>query len=125
LLESPTVGPGLANILADNADRYTWVAAVVGSNNAAGYQLAVGAPVMAVGGFNGTDPAPTLDQFQQMVADGKIHYSIRARMMFGAFGHGTGSREATDISQWVESHYAPIRVDGVVFYDLTRVPKNS
>ena len=53
-----------------------WAAAVVGSNNAAGYQLATELPVMAVGGFNGTDPAPTLEQFQQYVADGKIHYFI-------------------------------------------------
>ena len=47
--------------------RYTWVAATVGSNNASGYQLATGDPVMAIGGFNGSDPSPTLAQFQQLV----------------------------------------------------------
>ena len=58
---------------------YTWVAAAVGSNNAAGYQLATGAPVMAVGGFNGTDPAPTLAQFQADVADRRSTTSSAAR----------------------------------------------
>ncbi|MDQ1057051.1 hypothetical protein QFZ23_000952 [Arthrobacter globiformis] len=39
--------------LQTDAANYTWAAAVVGSNNAAGYQLAAELPVMAVGGFNG------------------------------------------------------------------------
>ena len=58
------------------------MAAAVGSQNASGYQLATGDPVMAIGGFNGSDPSPTLAQFQQYVADGKIHYFIGG----GGFG---------------------------------------
>ena len=58
----------------------------MGSNNAAGYQLAGGAPVMAIGGFNGTDPSPTLQEFQRYVADRKIHYFIRGRLMIGQWG---------------------------------------
>ena len=38
-------------LLAD-ADQFTWVAAAVGANSAAGYQLATERPVMAIGGFN-------------------------------------------------------------------------
>jgi 4-amino-4-deoxy-L-arabinose transferase-like glycosyltransferase len=127
LLDSPEPGAGLATLLATDADEYTWTAAVVGSNNAAGYQLAGGAPVMAVGGFNGTDPSPTLEQFQSDVAAGRIHYFVHGRMMFGGFGgHGNGgSQEAADISEWVEAHYAPMTVDGTVVYDLTAAPKNS
>jgi 4-amino-4-deoxy-L-arabinose transferase-like glycosyltransferase len=127
LLDSPEPGARLATLLVTDADEYTWTAAVVGSNNAAGYQLAGGAPVMAVGGFNGTDPSPTLSQFQSDVAAGRIHYFVHGRMMFGGFGgHGNGgSREAADISEWVEAHYAPMTVDGTVVYDLTAAPKNS
>jgi len=126
LLDSPEPGTGLAALLATDADHYAWTAAVVGSNNAAGYQLAGGAPVMAVGGYNGTDPSPTLEQFQHDVASGRIHYFVRGRMMFGGFGgHDSGgSHEAADISEWVESHYTPITVDGAVVYDLT-APQNS
>ena len=79
LLGASTPSAALVTALQTDAGNFTWTAAVVGSNNAAGYQLATELPVMAVGGFNGTDPAPTLAQFQQYVADGKIHYFIAGR----------------------------------------------
>jgi 4-amino-4-deoxy-L-arabinose transferase-like glycosyltransferase len=128
LLDAPESGPDLTSLLADHAERYRWAAAVVGSTNAAGYQLAAGAPVLALGGFNGTDPHPTLAEFQQLVADGKIHYYIHAKVGFGGGGHerlGTGSHDAADIADWVESHYDPVRVDGIAICDLTIAPKNS
>jgi hypothetical protein len=126
-LDIPEAGPALTSLLSDGAQGHQWTAAVVGSSNAAGYQLAGDAPVMAVGGFNGTDPAPTLVEFQSDVAAGRIHYFIRGHSMFGMpGGRGTtGSREAADISSWVEAHYAEKTVDGVVVYDLTQPPTNS
>jgi 4-amino-4-deoxy-L-arabinose transferase-like glycosyltransferase len=126
-LDVPEAGPALTNLLSDGADRYEWTAAAVGSSNAAGYQLASGAPVMAVGGFNGTDPAPTLSEFQRDVADGRIHYFIHGHSMFGFPGgrNSSGSHDAADISAWVEAHYTSEQVDGVVVYDLTQAPKNS
>ena len=98
LLTAPTPGPTLSSTLASGADDYTWAAAAMGSNNAAGYQLGSGAPVMAIGGFNGTDPAPTLDEFKRYVADKKIHYFIRGQMMIGQWGGrgASGSREAAE-----------------------------
>jgi 4-amino-4-deoxy-L-arabinose transferase-like glycosyltransferase len=63
-------------MLESDASHYTWVAATVNSNSAAGYQLASDDPVMAIGGFNGTDPTPSLAQFEKYVAEGKIHYFI-------------------------------------------------
>jgi hypothetical protein len=126
LLASPSPGPALSATLSAGADDFTWAAAVVGSNNAAGYQLASGAPVMAVGGFNGTDPSPTLAEFKQYVADRHIHYFIRGRMMIGHWGgQAGGSREAADIAVWVETHYTPLTIDGVIVYDLTEAPQNS
>lgn len=127
LLSAPTPGVGLTAALSDHAEAYTWVAATLGSNNAAGYQLATGEPVMAVGGFNGTDPAPTLKEFQAYVAGKKIHYFIRGRLMFGQWGGAgaSGSREAADIAQWVETHFAPTTMDRAVVYDLSQPPKNS
>lgn len=124
LLSSPEPGEQLTALLARDAHAYRWTAAVVGSNNAAGYQLASGAPVMALGGFNGTDPAPTLEQFQRHVADGDVHYFIGSRSPLG-FGRGaeqSGSRAAADIADWVQARYPGRTVDGVVVYDLTRAP---
>ena len=127
LLTAPTPGPALSATLAADAEHYTWAAAAMGSNNAAGYQLGSGAPVMAIGGFNGTDPAPTLEEFKQYVADKQIHYFIRGRMMIGQWGGhaASGSQEASDIADWVETHYTPTTVDKVVVYDLTQPPKNT
>ena len=125
LLDSPTPGQELSATLSANAHDFTWAAAAVGSNNAAGYQLATGAPVMAIGGFNGTDPSPTLAQFQRYVADRQIHYFIRGKMMIGHWGPTTGSSESSDIADWVETHYIPQTVDRVLIYDLTQPPRDS
>ena len=67
LLQATTPRADLVAALRQDASSYTWVAAAVGSNNAAGDQLATELPVMAVGGFNGSDPSPTLARFQQYV----------------------------------------------------------
>ena len=126
LLEVPKAGPALTAMLSD-ANGFTWTAAVVGSNNAAGYQLSSDQPVMAVGGFNGTDPAPTLEEFQAFVADGRIHYFLGGRATFGGPGSrggaSSGSREAADITEWVRAHYVSTQVDGVAVYDLTKAPR--
>jgi 4-amino-4-deoxy-L-arabinose transferase-like glycosyltransferase len=89
------------------------VVATVGANNAAGYQLATGDPVLAIGGFNGSDPSPTLAQFQQYVAAGKIHY-----FMAGGTG-SSGSTTAQQITAWVTANYQASTVGGSTVYDLT------
>ncbi|MEV4054698.1 glycosyltransferase family 39 protein [Amycolatopsis sp. NPDC049688] len=116
LLSTTLPGPSLTALLEQDASRYTWTAATVLSNAAAGYQLASGAPVLAVGGFNGTDPYPTLAQFQQYVANGRIHYFLgEGTTMPGS----TGSDAAQQIAEWVASRYHASTVDGVTVYDLT------
>ncbi len=118
LLDAPEPTAALIALLVDDAADYTWPAAVVGSNNAAGYQLAADVPVMAVGGFNGTDPAPTLQEFTRLVAEGRIHYFIDAHIMGGRGDHA-GSHDAADIDAWVQANYSPITVGTTVIYDLT------
>jgi hypothetical protein len=82
---------------------------------------------MAVGGFNGTDPAPTLQEFRQLVDDGAIHYFIRSHIMAGGFGGHmpSGSQASTEIAEWVQAHYNPITVDDVTIYDLTQRATNT
>ncbi len=122
LLNAATPGKQLTALLAADASRYTWVAAADGSNTASGYQLATGDPVMAIGGFNGTDPAPTLSEFQKYVSEGRIHYFISGGGFGGGFGGGqgqTGVSDAEQISSWVDSHFTAQTVDGVTLYNLT------
>ncbi|MCU1491949.1 MAG: glycosyl transferase [Acidimicrobiaceae bacterium] len=118
LLNSSTPSAALTKLLESDASRYTWVAAVVGSNSASGYQLATDDPVMAIGGFNGSDPAPSLAQFEADVAAGKIHYFI-ADGGAGAGGGGTSS-VAGAITSWVEAHYTATTVGGVTLYLLSK-----
>jgi 4-amino-4-deoxy-L-arabinose transferase-like glycosyltransferase len=105
----------LVSLLQANASRYTWVAATIDANSAAGYELGTGDPVMAIGGFNGTDPAPTLAQFQQYVRDGKIHYFVGG----GGRGSAGTSSNASQIAAWVQQNFTATTVGGVTVYDLT------
>lgn len=125
LLNGSTSNPALTAALRADASKYTWVAATVGANQAAGYQLASGDPVMSIGGFNGTDPWPTLSLFEKYVSEGKIHYFIA--------GGGSGTRggprgaggpqvssDSSAITAWVESHSSAVTIGGVTVYDLTQ-----
>lgn len=108
----------LTQLLEQDAADYTWVATTTGANQAAGYQLALEEPVMAIGGFNGTDPSPTLAEFKQLVADGTIHYYIASGS--GGQGPGGGSDSASSqIADWVEANYEATTVDSISLYDLS------
>jgi 4-amino-4-deoxy-L-arabinose transferase-like glycosyltransferase len=120
LLNGSTPSAAITAALKSGADEYTWVAAVVGSNEASGYQLASREPVMAIGGFNGTDPAPTLAEFEHYVAEKKIHYFIASGSGGGGFGAGgSSSDDASLITSWVESHFTAKTIGGVTVYDLS------
>ena len=86
LLNASTPSAALVKTLQADASSYTWVAAAVGANTAAGYQLGTGDPVMAIGGFNGTDPDPSLATFKKLVSEGKVHYFIAGGGLGGGFG---------------------------------------
>ncbi|MFD7534292.1 ArnT family glycosyltransferase [Streptomyces sp. NPDC059819] len=115
LLDGAKVSAAAQALLKNNADRYTWAAAAIGSQNAASYQLATQKPVMAIGGFNGSDPSPTLDQFKKYVAEGKIHYFVSG----GGGMMGGGKSGGSAISSWVEASFEKVTVGAATFYDLT------
>ena len=70
---------------------------------------------MSIGGFNGTDPAPTLAQFERYVADHEIHYFVGANS--DSFGGGSG--DAAQITAWVEAHFRAETVGGETVYTLS------
>ncbi|TFI30626.1 glycosyltransferase family 39 protein [Streptomyces sp. 4R-3d] len=117
LLDGQAVSSEVVAALKKDADDFTWVAATTGSQNAASNQLAAEEPVMAIGGFNGSDPSPTLEQFKQYVADGKIHYFLGG----GGFGGGGGGQNGSgsSIASWVQSTYKEVTVGDTTLYDLT------
>jgi 4-amino-4-deoxy-L-arabinose transferase-like glycosyltransferase len=129
ILGSSTPGSAVTKLLQADAGSYSWVAATTNSNSAAGYQLASDDPVMAIGGFNGTDPAPSLAQFEKYVTEGRIHYYVSGSRGLGAGGFGGASSGTSDvasqISTWVESHFTAQTVDGTTLYNLTAPTTSS
>jgi len=78
---------------------------------------------MAIGGFNGTDPTPTLAAFQQLVAAGRIHYFVEGGGFGGggpgAAGGGPVSSTSSQILAWVQGHFTSVSIGGAILYDLT------
>jgi 4-amino-4-deoxy-L-arabinose transferase-like glycosyltransferase len=129
----PSVGPAEATgkgrfgfgQMTDNADldallkntNTEWSAAISRSSSAAGLELSTGTAVMAVGGFSGSDPVPTLGQFQDDVAKHKVAYYI----VLNNSGHGPGwgSRGHADIGKWVAATFPSTRVGDATVYRLS------
>ena len=97
--------------------------------SAAPLQLASDTPVMAIRGFVGSDPAPTLSQFQADVATGQIRYFVTGGQTYGGTGGGqdgapgagggpASSGSSSQITAWVTSHFVSTTVDGRPVYDL-------
>ncbi|MDC0768355.1 ArnT family glycosyltransferase [Streptomyces sp. HD] len=123
LLNGAGVSDEAKALLEKNAGDYTWAAAAIGAQNAASYQLSTGDPVMAIGGFNGTDPSPTPAEFKKYVADGKIHYFIASGSGGGMGGSSNGT--SSQITSWVQENFESVTVDGTTFYDLTQPKSDS
>jgi len=109
------VSSALVKLLEQHASSYKWVAATEGSESAAPLELATGDAVMAIGGFNGTDPWPTLAVFKELVASHEIHYYLGQGSQ--SFGGGQGS---SAIAAWVAAHFTKQTVGGQTVYDLTK-----
>lgn len=118
LLSGSESTSAITKLLTADASSYTWVAAAIGSNSAAGYQLAGEEPIMAIGGFNGSDDSPTLDRFKQYVADGEIHYFI-SQGNGGGGGPRAGGNSSSAITAWIAANFTAKTVDGVTIYDLS------
>jgi hypothetical protein len=97
---------------------------------AAPLELASKTAVMAIGGFSGSDPAPTLAQFQAYVAGGEVRYFVPGGRGGGlvilpgttsgaaAPSGGFGDRGNSAISTWVAAHFKKLTVGTETVYDL-------
>jgi 4-amino-4-deoxy-L-arabinose transferase-like glycosyltransferase len=97
-----TVSASLVAYLEAHQGSAEYLLAVQGSQTAAPYILDTGRAVMAMGGFSGSDPSPTLAQFKDLVAEGKVHYVL----VSGNGGGGPGGQGGTvsAVLSWVEAH---------------------
>ncbi|MUL80195.1 MULTISPECIES: glycosyltransferase family 39 protein [unclassified Mycolicibacterium] len=96
-----------------------WSAAINRSGAAASLELSTNTAVMAIGGFTGSDPAPTLEQFQTYVADRQIAYYILPEPKDKDHGGFFGNNSHTDISDWVKANFTATKVGSDTVYDLS------
>jgi hypothetical protein len=76
---------------------------------------------MAIGGFGGRDPVPTLAQFQQYVAAHRVTYYVAPSS--DKKPGGFDGKSHTDITAWVAANFTPVRVGSDTVYDLTAPAK--
>ena len=91
----------LVSYLVANRGSTTWIVAATSAQEAGPLEIATSLPVMAMGGFTGSDPAPTLDQLKAYIASGQLRYVLAG----GGNGGGGGDSDATasDRTAWVTS----------------------
>lgn len=97
----------------------TWAAMTVTAQNAALYQLESRRPVAALGGWLGLDPAPTLDQFKKLAAEGRIGLFIDQPELLREQAMG---RETEKIVEWIRAHFVAVEVGEQVVYDMRSIP---
>lgn len=104
----------LTDLLKNAGTEYS--AATVGATSAASYMLSSDTEVLDIGGWMGSDPYPTLDEFTSMVDEGRIRYFVAG----GMGGGGMGESSSSEIQEWVKAHYEATTVGGTTVYDLTK-----
>ncbi|MDQ6754660.1 MAG: glycosyltransferase family 39 protein [Actinomycetota bacterium] len=101
-----------------------WSAIVSGATEAASLELASNTSVISLGGWNGSDPYPTLAEFKSMVAGGEIGYYIVGGPGGGGQGFGGpgggGSRGDSGVSGWVTANFTAQTVGNSTLYKLTK-----
>ncbi|MFC2317458.1 MAG: glycosyltransferase family 39 protein [Candidatus Saccharimonas sp.] len=113
--EAASAEAALVKFLLANQQGAMWIAAVDSANTSAPIQLSTKQPVMAIGGFNGSDSALTLQSFKQLVATGKVRYYV-----VDSRSRGGGPGGNSDIAQWAASLGVKIEYGGTQYavYDL-------
>lgn len=95
----------------------TWAAASYASQTAARLQLESGRPVMPLGGFAGSDPSPTLEEFKGKVAAGEVCFLVQQEAFIEV--HAAESESAA-ISTWVEHTFHAEKLGNTTVYRLTK-----
>jgi 4-amino-4-deoxy-L-arabinose transferase-like glycosyltransferase len=91
-----TANSGLVSYLKANQDGFFYLVAVSSANQASSITLTTGEPVLATGGFTGSDPALTVEKLQELVATRQVRY-----ILIGGGGPGGAS---SDVTSWVQAH---------------------
>jgi 4-amino-4-deoxy-L-arabinose transferase-like glycosyltransferase len=105
----PFLDPALAAYLEDERDGARYLAATYDLGIAELGILETGEPFMALGGYRGSDPILTVDQFSELVAEGEVRFFLSME------GEGEHYPVQEAIRGWAEVHcpLAPLQSPGV------------
>jgi 4-amino-4-deoxy-L-arabinose transferase-like glycosyltransferase len=92
----------LQQYLLANQGKVKFLVAVASSNEAESLIMNTGKPVMALGGFSGSDPILTTDSLVKLVDNGTVRY-----FLLGS-GGGFGGRGGGTTSTWVSTHCSTV-----------------
>jgi hypothetical protein len=93
----------------------TYLLAATGSQATAPIIIATGKAVVTIGGFSGSDPAPTVSQLATMVAKGELKYVLISS------GGGLGGGSQSALTSWVKAHgtvVTAVSVSGGTLYEM-------
>ena len=97
-----SVSDSLVSYLEAHQGSAKYLVAANGSMTTAPIIIKTGKAVVTIGGFNGADPAPTVAQLRQLVADGELRYVLVSGDGAGG-GPGRGGTSQA-LTTWVEQH---------------------
>jgi len=92
-----------------------YLLAATGSQTTAPIIIATGKAVVTIGGFSGSDPAPTVSQLAKMVAAGELKYVLISS------GGGMGGSSQSALTSWVKAHgtvVTAVSVSGGTLYKV-------
>jgi 4-amino-4-deoxy-L-arabinose transferase-like glycosyltransferase len=112
------VSSTVTDYLVANRGSARWLVAVSSANQAGSIELATREPVMAMGGFTGSDPTPTVEQLQAYVGAGQLRFVIVG-------GGGGPSGGSSDVSAWVQANCAAVTSVNSNLYDCAAATTGS
>ncbi len=108
----------LAFLLEHRGDA-TWMAAAPSARIAAPFIIETGEPVIALGGFSGSDPILTVDEFDAMVTNGDVRYVYLGGQQGpgGPGGQGGGPGGQGGLTNHITSTCTPVADVSASLYD--------
>jgi 4-amino-4-deoxy-L-arabinose transferase-like glycosyltransferase len=106
-LGGAAVNSQMENYILPNTTNETWILAVPSSQTAAGLIIQTGKPVMAIGGFSGSDRILNLTSLTALIQEGKVRYFLTGDMGGGGTGGGMNAGNS-EIFAWVSTYCTPV-----------------
>jgi len=113
-LDNTTASSTLVLYLEAHQGTATYLVATSSAMNAESLILATGKPVMAMGGFTGSDPILTTSKLAALTRAGQVKCFLTAGGGFGGPGGGSSS-----LTTWIQQHSKLITVGGTQLYQYT------